>query len=386
MNRLDRESKSTSLVHYDRWFVFAAAAIILLGLIMVASASMVVSEQQFHQPFHYFFRQIMYLALGFFVALLITQVEVVVWQRLSVFLLLVALLLLIFVAIPGVGRSVNGARRWVGVGPFTFQASELAKLFVIIYLSSYLTRRSEEVRMHISGFVKPMLVLALIAVLLLLEPDFGATVVLLTTALSLLFLAGVRLQQFILLFGLIALTFVGLVWSSPYRLQRLTGFLNPWANQFDSGYQLTQSLIAFGRGGWFGVGLGDSMQKLFYLPEAHTDFLFAVLAEELGLFGIIIVIALFTLLIARVFRIAHHAYITDRVFAAYLAFGLGMWLGLQAIVNVGVNSGMLPTKGLTLPMMSSGGSSLLVTCMVLAIIVRIDYEARLASQGFVIPT
>lgn len=237
-------------------------------------------------------------------------------------------------------------------------------------------RHEDEVRTRISGFVKPMLVLGLAAFLLLLEPDFGAVVVISLVALGMIFLAGVRISQFAALFGVVICIFGVVAISSPYRVARLTSFMNPWANQFDSGYQLTQSLIAFGRGGWFGTGLGESVQKLFYLPEAHTDFLFAVLAEELGLMGILGVIGLFTLLVSRAFLIARTAQKQDRLFASYLASGLGLWIGLQAMVSMGVNSGLLPTKGLTLPLMSYGGSSLLVMCAALGVLLRIDYEGR----------
>jgi cell division protein FtsW len=264
--------------------------------------------------------------------------------------------------------------RWINLGPLSLQVSELAKFSVILYLSSYLVRRAEEVQTKVIGFMKPMLILALASVLLLLEPDFGAMVVIMATALAMMFLAGVRLWQYAVLFLLVATGLAGLALSSPYRMARLTGFLHPWANQFDSGYQLTQSLIAFGRGGIFGVGLGDSIQKLFYLPEAHTDFLFAVLAEELGLLGEIGVIALFGVLVGRAIWLGRKAYELGEYFSSFLAYGLGLWIAFQAMVNIGVNAGLLPTKGLTLPLMSYGGSSVLINCVVVAVLLRISSD------------
>jgi len=241
-------------------------------------------------------------------------------------------------------------------------------------LSSYLVRRADEVQTRAIGFLKPMLILGLVALLLLLEPDFGAMAVIMATALGMMFLAGVRLWQYVVLFLMVVAGLVGLAFSSPYRMARLTAFLHPWANQFDSGYQLTQSLIAFGRGGIFGVGLGDSIQKLFYLPEAHTDFLFAVLAEELGLVGELVVLALFGVLVGRALWLGRKAYELGEYFSAFLAYGLGLWIAFQAMVNIGVNAGLLPTKGLTLPLMSYGGSSVLINCVVVAVLLRMSSD------------
>jgi cell division protein FtsW len=283
---------------------------------------------------------------------------------------------LVAVLIPGVGRQVNGSIRWLHLGFFNLQASELVKLFVIVYLAGYLVRRGEEVRTTLKGFLKPLAILTLFAVLLLLEPDFGTTAVMFATALGLMFLGGVRLWQFSALLAAVVAVLGGVALSSPYRLERLTTFLDPWADPFNSGFQLTQALIAIGRGEWLGVGLGGSIQKLFYLPEAHTDFLFAVLAEELGLLGVTVVIALFTLVVWRAFVIAYRAEQSGNRFAAYLAYGIGMWIGLQAFINMGVNMGALPTKGLTLPLMSYGGSSIVVMCMAVALLMRVDYETR----------
>ncbi len=296
-------------------------------------------------------------------------------------LLLATLLLLMLVLVPHIGRSVNGSRRWLAFGPFSLQVSELVKLAVVLYMAGFLVRREAEIRNRISGFIKPMVLLALVGVLLLLEPDFGATMVIGCTILALMFLAGVRIWQFLALIVTVGVAFVLLILVAPYRLQRLTTFVNPWATPFGSGYQLTQSLIAFGRGGWFGVGLGNSIQKLFYLPEAHTDFLFAVLAEELGLIAVLFVIVLYMLFIWRILRIGRNAQFRGNLFSAYTAYGFAIWLGLQVFVNIGVNSGMLPTKGLTLPLISYGGSSLLIDCIAIGILLRIDYENRLQLLG-----
>ena len=268
-----------------------------------------------------------------------------------------------------------------GIGPLGFQVSEMAKFVVVVYLSGYLVRRNEEVQSRFIGFIKPMLILVTIALLLLREPDFGATVVVTLTALGMMFLAGMRLRHFLVLFTVVICAMAIIAVSAPYRLHRLTSFINPWARQFDSGYQLTQSLIAFGRGGWFGVGLGNSIQKMFYLPESYTDFLFAVIAEELGLIGVLTVICLFFLLVMRIFFIGRFAQRLKLHFAGFMAYGFGLWMAIQFTVSIGVNSGLLPTKGLTLPLMSYGGSSILVNCIVIAMILRIDHENRLIALG-----
>lgn len=364
---------------YDPYLIIAAIALVGLGVLMVASASIEISDKFYGEPFHYLFRQLAYLALGLALAWYAFQVELDKWQEFSVPILLLTLLLLALVLIPGIGHQVNGSMRWLGVGPVGIQVSELAKFSVIIYLSGYLVRRHDEVRNRIRGFLKPLILIGVVAILLLREPDFGATTVIFATALGMLFLAGVRLWQFIFLFLLVAMAMTILAVSSPYRMARLTTFLNPWANQFNSGYQLTQSLIAFGRGNWFGVGLGQSVQKLFYLPEAQTDFLFAVLAEELGLIGALVVIGLFAVLIWRALEIGKRAQFVGLYYGAYVAYGFGLWLSLQVMINIGVNTGILPTKGLTLPLMSYGGSSMLINCIAIAVLIRIDHEARLRA-------
>jgi len=377
-----QERGMSSIVLYDRYLLLATISLLAFGLLMVASTSIVISESQFGQPFHYLIHQFLYLMLGLGLGVVIFRIRVEIWQKLGVPLLLLSIILLSLVLVHGIGRQVNGSMRWLGVGPFGIQVSELAKLTVIIYLAGYLVRHEKQVRNQIRGFLKPLLVLVLIALLLLREPDFGAATVIFATSLGTLFLAGVRVWQFAVLLGSVAVALATLAITSPYRMLRLTTFLNPWANQFDSGYQLTQSLIAFGRGGWFGVGLGESVQKLFYLPEAHTDFLFAVLTEELGLIGGLVVITLFAIVVVRALHIGRKCFMQGRHFSAYIAYGIGLNIALQVLINIGVNAGVLPTKGLTLPFMSYGGSSLLVTCAMVALLLRIDYESRLSNFGF----
>jgi cell division protein FtsW len=352
------------------------AALFSLGLVMVASASMPVAERLGVGTFYFAIRQCIYLALGLGLGLLVLRIRVAWWEQCSLLCILLAILLLLVVLVPGVGSEVNGSTRWINLGVFRLQVSEPAKLLALIYMAGYLVRQGEEVRHTGIGFLKPLGLLTVAAVLLLMEPDFGATVVLMTTALVMMFMAGVSLWKFGALIATSAAAFAALAISSPYRMQRLTTFLNPWADPFNSGFQLTQSLIAIGRGEWFGVGLGASIQKLFYLPEAHTDFVFAVLAEELGLVGVLILLGLYAFIVLRAYSIATVAEQGGNEFAAYLAYGIGTWLGLQALINVGVNTGLLPTKGLTLPLMSYGGSSMLLTCMAIAILLRIDYETR----------
>lgn len=366
---------------YDKWFVLAVIAIISLGLLMMTSASIVISDKQLHQPFYFLFKQLVYLTLGVVIGSVILQIDTTYWEKMGGYLLLGAMLALALVLVPGIGHTVNGSARWIGLGPLGFQVSELTKFIIVIYMAGYLVRRNYDIQNELSGFIKPMIILGVIAVLLLREPDFGATVVVTATTLGMMFLAGMRLRHFVALFSLVIAALAGIAISAPYRLIRLTTFLDPWAKPFDTGYQLTQSLIAFGRGGWFGVGLGNSIQKMFYLPEAHTDFLFAVIAEELGLAGMAFVLFLFSLLVVRVFIIGREAQRLSRHFAGFLAYGFALWLAIQFTVSIGVNSGLLPTKGLTLPLMSYGGSSILVNCIVIAVLLRIDHENRLSALG-----
>jgi cell division protein FtsW len=369
------------LPRMDYLLLFAVMALAALGLVMVASASITLADRELGQPFYYALRQAIYIGAGLIVGMGVYRLRLVLVEQAGLLLLLTAVALLVAVLVPGVGTQVNGSVRWLNVGLFRLQVSEPAKLMILIYLASYLTRHGEEVRTQLSGFIKPLALLGLAAILLLLEPDFGATVVMLSTAMGMIFIAGARLWQFGGMLGLGGVSLAGLAVSSPYRMERLTTFLNPWADPFDSGFQLTQSLIAIGRGEWFGVGLGASIQKLFYLPEAHTDFVFAVLAEELGLLGVCVVIALYAVVVWRAFVIAIQAEKAGNGFASLLAHGIGIWIGLQAFINMGVNMGLLPTKGLTLPLMSYGGSSMVVVCAAIALLLRADYETRCTVQG-----
>lgn len=359
---------------YDKWILVSTVALVLFGLLMVSSASMVISDRHYGYPFHYLIRQSVYIAIGFIAAGFVLYIPLRTWQQYSGYLMLISLFLLFAVLIPGIGRSVNGSRRWFELGFFSLQVTEIVKLFAIIYIAHYLVRFNDQIREQWIGSLKPMLLLGVLALLLLLEPDFGTFVVITMTFLTLLFIAGIRLWPFLLLLGSAIVALSLLAVFSPYRLERLTTFIDPWAQQYGAGYQLTQSLIAFGRGGFFGVGLGNSVQKLFYLPEAHTDFIFAVIGEELGLMGELFVIALYSTLIGRIFYQARYAFKIGQDYLAYLAFGIGFWLSFQVMINIGVSIGVLPTKGLTLPFISYGGSSLIMNCVALAIALRISYE------------
>jgi cell division protein FtsW len=364
---------------FDTPLIVIVGAIVLLGLVMMTSASISVADRMSHEPFHYFERQSVGLLLGLFAAGIMMLVPTHVWERLALPLLLIAMLMLVLVLIPGIGYEVNGSRRWLRFGT-SFQPSELARVLLLTYLASYVVRRQTELKDELKGFLKPLGILMLAAALLLVEPDFGAATVLLATGLGVLFLAGVKLRHFFALVAIAAVGMAGLAVTSAYRLKRLTAFLDPWADPFNSGFQLTQSLIAIGRGELFGVGLGASVQKLFYLPEAHTDFVFAVLAEELGLIGVIVTLGLFVLLVWRAFHISRLAADAGLAFQAYCAAGFGIWLGLQTFINIGVNMGILPTKGLTLPLMSYGGSSMLVTLGWLGLLLRIHHEASVTGR------
>jgi len=373
-NRRRQRLNEAAAYDFPLWIV--CAILFVLGLVMVGSASFAIADRQFHQPAHYLWRQLSYAGVALLLAYGVLHVSLAVWEKLSGALLLLGMLLLVLVILPGVGREVNGSSRWLSLGVANFQPSEFVKLAMMLYLAGYLVRRRDEVREAVSGFVKPMLLLTVVCILLLAEPDFGAAAVLMATAMGLMFLGGVRIWQFALLLFVVLLALALLAVASPYRMARITAFLNPWADPFDSGFQLTQALIAFGRGEWLGVGLGSSIQKLFYLPEAHTDFLFAVIAEELGLVSALLIIALFGIIIWRAFVIGRRAEKAGQPFAAYVAYGSGMWIGLQAFINIGVNMGILPTKGLTLPLMSYGGSSLIMSTVVVALLQRVAWESH----------
>jgi len=368
---------------FDPWLIGTVGALLLVGLIMVASASIGVSERETGNAFFYFQRQLIYVGLGLVAALVAISIPTSVWEKHSIYLLGGAFVLLVLVLVPGLGHEVNGSRRWVRLGFMNFQMSELARVMLLTYIASYAVRRSEELCSSFKGFMKPVAVLGAAAVLLLAEPDFGAATVLMATGLAVLFLAGVRLHHLLVPVLVAVAGMAVLAVTSSYRMRRLTAFRNPWEDPFDSGFQLVQSLIAIGRGEWFGVGLGSSVQKLFYLPEAHTDFVFAVLAEEFGFVGVVVVVGLFALLVGRAFEISRRAADAGLTFQSYLAASIGIWVGLQAFVNIGVNMGLLPTKGLTLPLLSYGGSSMLVTLGVLGLLLRIHHETQMSGRSAV---
>jgi cell division protein FtsW len=368
-------------VYIDTVTLALAAAIVLLGLVMVTSASVSIAAQETGQPFYYLERQLLLTLMGVTCAAVIFATPTRLVERASGVLLAVAMLLLLLVLVPGLGHSVNGSRRWLQVAGLNFQVSELARVLVLLYVASYAVRRESELRESFLGLLKPLGLLSLACILLLAEPDFGAATVLFAAGFGLLFLAGARLRYVLAMTAIAAVGFALLAVSTSYRLRRLTTFLHPWADPYNSGFQLTQSLIAIGRGQWFGVGLGDSVQKLFYLPEAHTDFLFAVLAEELGLAGVALTLLLFLGLIWRSLRTARLAADAGLKFPAYLAAGFGLWVGIQTFINIGVNMGVLPTKGLTLPLMSYGRSSLIVALAWLGLLLRVYHEAMREQRG-----
>jgi cell division protein FtsW len=361
---------------YDPVTLLLYLTLVCIGLVMVASASIGIADQQTQDPFYFAKRQFLRILLSLALMWFACKIPLEFWKKNGMVLMLGSIILLAAVLIPGVGHTVNGSTRWLNFGLFTFQVSEIAKLFLIIYLSGYLIRRGEEVQNNTMGFIKPMLILAVASGLLVMEPDFGAASVLLITGLGLMFLGGVRFGQFVLFvigtFVIMALLAV----SSPYRLARITSFVDPWADPFNSGFQLTQSLIAIGSGGWFGAGLGGSIQKLFYLPEAHTDFMFAIFAEEFGFVGQVGLISLFALFAWRCFAIAKMALQKQQAFGAYLAYGVGLLITLQAAINIGVNMGALPTKGLTLPFISYGGNSILSMSFAVGLVLRVHYECH----------
>lgn len=367
---------------YDRTLVWLTLGLAIIGFIMVTSASMPVGQRLTQDPFFFAKRDVIYLILSFGLALLVLNIPMVWWEKYNFLLLITSLILLLVVLVAG--SSVNGASRWINTGIVRIQPAEIAKLALFCYVSSYLVRKTDEVRTRFLGFIKPMCILILMAILLLLQPDLGTVIVLVVTTLALLFLAGARLAPFIIGIVICAVGVIGLIYFEPYRLRRVTSFLNPWADPFGSGYQLTQSLMAFGRGELWGQGLGNSIQKLEYLPEAHTDFIFSVLAEELGYIGVVLVLLMLFFVDFRSMMIGKRALDAKQHFSGYLACSIGIWFTFQALVNVGAAAGMLPTKGLTLPLISYGGSSLLIMFIAIAILLRIDFETRLKrAQAFV---
>ena len=369
---------------FDELLAWVFVALLTIGLVMVYSSSIATAEgSKFtgHQASYYLMRHGMFLAVGLCAGLAAFQVPVQSWQSSSVYLFMAGFVLLVLVLIPHIGREVNGSRRWLSLFVINLQPSELMKLFAVMYAADYTARKGKIKHLFMRAFLPMFLVMALVGALLLLEPDMGAFVVIVSIAFCTLWLGGFNIKVFGALMVALPLAFAGLILSSPYRMQRVVGFMDPWADPFGKGYQLSHALIAFGRGEWLGVGLGASVEKLFYLPEAHTDFLMAVIAEELGLVGVVAVLMLFALVVIRAFQIGRSAAFLERNFSALVAQGIGVWIGVQAIINIGVNMGVLPTKGLTLPFLSFGGSGIVVNCIAAAVLLRVDYENRRIARG-----
>ncbi len=349
-------------------------SLLFIGYIMVASSSLHLGTKVTENSFHYPIRQSLHIGLGLLLGSGVALTPISTWQKSGQWLFIVGLVLLVIVLIPGLGVKVNGSTRWLSIGGMRIQVSELVKYFAVIYMAGYVTRHQKSIRESVFGLFKPFLLFSLASILLLTEPDFGSAVVIFVIAMGIMFLAGARLSQFIMLFTIVAILATLLVRYQSYRMKRVTSFMDPWADAKDTGYQLVHALISFGRGEWFGVGLGSGIQKLYYLPEAHTDFLFSVIAEELGLLGVLTVISLFSLLVWRTFKIGMAAEKAGEQFSAYIAYGLGIWFGFQSFVNMGVNMGILPTKGLTLPLMSYGGGSMMIMCCAVALLFRVHNE------------
>ncbi|GAB5604432.1 putative lipid II flippase FtsW [Sideroxyarcus sp. TK5] len=373
-----------AMAEYDTVLAWLVTALLAIGLVMVYSASIATAEAgryTGHQATYYLVRHSLFMAIGLAVAMAAFMVPTQKWQQYAPVLFVIGVVLLILVLIPGIGKSVNGSRRWISLVVFNMQPSELMKLFAVLYAADYAVRKGAVRHRFVQSFVPMFIVMALVGALLLLEPDMGAFVVICAIAMGMLWLGGFNLKIFGALTVALPLAFAALIFSSEYRMQRVLGFLDPWSDPYGKGYQLSHALIAFGRGEWLGVGLGGSVEKLFYLPEAHTDFLLAVIAEELGLFGVSAVLLLFGWLIVRAFAIGRQAAMSDRLYAALVAQGIGVWLGVQAMINIGVNMGVLPTKGLTLPFLSFGGSGVVVNMVAVAVLLRIDYENRRVARG-----
>jgi cell division protein FtsW len=389
-----RSRAPRSLRVYDASLAWSTALLLSIGLVMVYSASIAMAEASSHtgyRAWYFLARHAVFLGAGIVAAVVAFEIPVKVWQRLAPYLFVVGAALLVAVLIPGVGRAVNGSRRWLSLFVINLQPSELMKLFAVLYAASYAVRKAAFLHAEqplkqtlLRGFLPLLSVMIAIGALLLMEPDFGACVVIIAIALGILFLGGLDWRLFLGLGLLVPVALWVMIWAAPYRLQRFVGFLDPWSDPLGKGYQLSHSLIAFGRGEWFGVGLGASVEKLLYLPEAHTDFLLAVIAEELGFVGVAVVIGLFAWLLIRSYAIGRQAGLLGRPFASLVAQGIGVWLGVQGFINIGVNMGVLPTKGLTLPLLSFGGSGIVANCMALAILMRIDYENRRILRGFAV--
>ena len=383
-----------AMLTYDASLAWTTLLLLAFGLVMVYSASIAMSEASTHtgnRAWYFLMRHGMFVVVGLAAAAVAFQVPVKAWQRLAPWLFIAGAVLLVLVLVPGIGKSVNGSRRWLSLFVVNVQPSEFMKLVVVLYAASYAVRRATFLHAEqplkqtlIRGFLPLFAVMVCVGGLLLLEPDFGAFVVIVAIAFGILFLGGLDWRLFLGLLLLLPVALGAILIAAPYRLQRLTAFLDPWSDPLGKGYQLSHSLIAFGRGEWFGVGLGSSVEKLLFLPEAHTDFLLAVVAEELGFAGVAFVIALFIWLLYRAYAIGRQAAHLERPFAALVAQGIGVWIGVQTFINIGVNVGVLPTKGLTLPLLSFGGSGIVANCIALAILMRIDFENRRLLRGFTV--
>jgi cell division protein FtsW len=366
---------------YDASLLLAAVGLASLGIVMVASSSIAVADGEHIGEFHFLVRHLVFLGLGVAAAAIIARTELEWIEQRAGLLLVLGMILLLLVFVPGIGQRINGARRWIHLGPAGFQSVEAAKLILVVYMASYLVRHRDGVQASLFGVFKPLGIAGAMVLALLVQPDFGSAALVMAVTLGMVWLGGARLRNLAVLGSLAMPALAWAAFSEDYRIKRLTSFLDPWADPFNDGFQLTQALIAIGRGEWFGVGLGGSVQKLFYLPEAHTDFILAVIAEELGLAGILLVLGLFAWLTGRCFRIGLRAIERGQRFGGYCAFGVSLMLALQALVSVGVNLGVLPTKGLTLPLISSGGSSVLMTCAAIGLVVRVSYEVSRADDA-----
>jgi len=374
MAALPPKLRGGSRFHIDELLLLACLSLLCIGFVMVTSSSLHLGVKMADDISHYPFKQLVHIILGLVLAAGALTVPMRTWEKLGQSLFIAGIGLLLVVLIPGVGIKVNGSIRWLSIFGLRIQVSEVVKFISVIYMAGYITRHSEHVRRSLFGLLRPLMLFSVACFLLLLEPDFGSAVVILIIAMGMMFLGGARLSPFVVLVSSVSVAAAILAYTSPYRWKRVISFLDPWEHAKDSGYQLTQALISFGRGEFSGVGLGNGLQKIFYLPEAHTDFLFSVLGEELGLVGVLTVIALFTTLLLRAFAIGEQAQMAGQTFSSLVAYGLGIWFGFQAFVNMGVNMGILPTKGLTLPLMSYGGGSMIVMCGAMAVLFRIHYE------------
>lgn len=384
MNHYATRNASLPTDECDASLIWLTLALLGFGLVMVYSASIAFAEgsrMTGHQGHFFLLRQTIFIGVALVAGLLAFQIPMRAWQQAAPYLFMAGLALLIIVLIPGLGKSVNGSQRWISLGFANLQPSELMKFFAVLYAADYTTRKAGLMHDFKKGFLPMAVIMLMTGALLLSEPDFGAFVVITAIAVGILFLGGLNWKVFATLIVVLLVGFVALILASPYRLKRIVGFMDPWADPYGTGYQLSHSLIAFGRGEWLGLGLGGSVEKLFYLPEAHTDFLLAVIAEELGFVGVAVVLALFVLLVAKAFQIGRHAARLERTFCALVAMGIGIWMGVQAGINMGVNVGLLPTKGLTLPFLSFGGSGIVANCIAVAVLLRIDWEHRQMMRG-----